>query len=467
MYFLRLAKLRPAAASAAEEAWTDFEVAGEKVQHKPRVLDIRQGELCWVVGTVYMHMPLKPNILEDISKDNWISAPRKARKYISPNGLDEVMLEDESGRIRLVGAPLETSMLATGCIIAAMGTETMNGEFEIIDLKLPDLARQPQRWEMQDSEAALTNGHSSKRRKTGDSDYRSSGKVAIISGLGITGDDADKLKLDMLVEYLLGESGGDADQVEVSEISRLIIAGNSTAHTLSEDKEDGEGKHAKKYGYDASTYNPAPTTSLDEFLSMLLPSIPITLLPGETDPANASMPQQPIHPAMLPSCRAYAALPSSPEPGWFDCATNPWEADIDGWRVLGNGGQPVNDIYKYVYGEDRIDMMEHMLRWRCGAPTAPDTLCKYRLIAVQLQLLITSSGCYPYQEEEPFVIEETPHVFFVGNQPTFDTAVIEGPSGQVVRLIAVPAFNESAELVLLDMETLEAKSVKIDLAEDI
>lgn len=27
------------------------------------------GELCWVTGTVYMDMPLKPNVLDDISKD--------------------------------------------------------------------------------------------------------------------------------------------------------------------------------------------------------------------------------------------------------------------------------------------------------------------------------------------------------------------------------------------------------------
>lgn len=30
---------------------------------------MRQGELCWVAGTVYMDMPMKPNILEDVSKD--------------------------------------------------------------------------------------------------------------------------------------------------------------------------------------------------------------------------------------------------------------------------------------------------------------------------------------------------------------------------------------------------------------
>lgn len=34
-----------------------------------RVLDVRQGELCWVTGTVYMDLPLKPNILEDLTKE--------------------------------------------------------------------------------------------------------------------------------------------------------------------------------------------------------------------------------------------------------------------------------------------------------------------------------------------------------------------------------------------------------------
>lgn len=34
-----------------------------------RVLDVRQGELCWVAGTIYMDMPLKPNILDDLTKD--------------------------------------------------------------------------------------------------------------------------------------------------------------------------------------------------------------------------------------------------------------------------------------------------------------------------------------------------------------------------------------------------------------
>lgn len=44
-------------------------MGGEKVRKVDRVLDVRQGELCWVAGTIYMDMPLKPNILDDISKD--------------------------------------------------------------------------------------------------------------------------------------------------------------------------------------------------------------------------------------------------------------------------------------------------------------------------------------------------------------------------------------------------------------
>ena len=288
------------------------------------------------------------------------------------------MLEDESGRLRLIGSPLQTSMLVTGCIIAVMGTENSNGDFEIVDLKVPDLPRQPQRWERDDSAAVLTNGKSGKRKHDSGLKRVSGGKVAIVSGLGISGDEADSLSLDLLMEYLLGEAGGASDKQEVSKISRLIIAGNALAEAspLAPRDELSGKKASKKYGYDSSAYNPAPTAHLDNFLATLLPSIPITLLPGDSDPANVSLPQQPIHPAMLPHSRTYSANPGSNESGWFDSTTNPWEADINGWRMMGTGGQPIDDVFKYVEGDERLEMMENVLRWRCIAPTAPDTLCK-------------------------------------------------------------------------------------------
>lgn len=72
-------------------------------------------------------------------------------------------------------------------------------------------------------------------------------------------------------------------------------------------------------------------------------------------------------------------------------------------------------------------------------------------------------GCYPYQEKDQFVIEECPHVYFVGSQPRFETNVIEGPDGQAVRLIAVPKFKETGELVLLDVETLDVECIQFEL----
>lgn len=88
MYFLRLAKLKPAAEKVAAEAWAGFEIGGEEATKVERVLDVRQGELCWVTGTIYMDMALKPNILDDISKDvSLITAGKCSRLTCDSIGL--------------------------------------------------------------------------------------------------------------------------------------------------------------------------------------------------------------------------------------------------------------------------------------------------------------------------------------------------------------------------------------------
>jgi DNA polymerase delta subunit 2 len=302
-----------------------------------------------------------------------------------------IMLEDESGRLRLTGSPLLGEMLVTGCIIAAMGTENANGDFEVVDIKVPDLPPQLERWHT--SGAPDNNEAAPKKRKTEDEDVDmdkpingKGNKIAIVSGLGFSGTDAENsLEIDLLMEYLLGEALDPATQESVSQISRLIIAGNSVAfdeENAINESSDSKKSH-KKYGYDSSAYNPTPTMLLDNFLATLLPSMPITLIPGYSDPANVSLPQQPIHSAMFPQARAYGSIPptegESVKPGWLDAVTNPWEGEVEGWKVLGTGGQNVDDVFKYVESDDRLSMMEAMCRWRCCAPTAPDTLCKCSL----------------------------------------------------------------------------------------
>lgn len=317
------------------------------------------------------------------------------------------MLEDESGRLRLIGSKLESSLLVTGTIIAALGTENSNGDFEVIDIKVPNLPDQPRRWERDQED-----GKDGEEKKT-------SKKIAFLSGLGITGSSGDSIKLSLLTDYLLGFSGDPAAEVDSDDsspspmqISRLIIAGNSLGDGTATDQdafgasEDAVTKKrkppTKKYGYDASSYNASPITRLDSFLSEILPSIPVTLMPGEQDPANYSLPQQQIHRAMFQRARAYCSesrpgidAPEA-EPGWFDNVTNPWEGDVEGWRLWGCAGQNVDDVLRYVdpgidqengergkddnENEARLHIMEAMLRWRCAVPTAPDTLCKNSLL---------------------------------------------------------------------------------------
>ena len=80
-------------------------------------------------------------------------------------------------------------------------------------------------------------------------------------------------------------------------------------------------------------------------------------------------------------------------------------------------------------------------------------------------------------------MSECPHVFFVGNQPKFDTAVVSQslPSTTQqssrttedeeqaeettaeVRLITIPRFKETGQIVLLDLDTLVPEMVQFDL----
>jgi DNA polymerase delta subunit 2 len=89
-----------------------------------------------------------------------------------------------------------------------------------------------------------------------------------------------------------------------------------------------------------------------------------------------------------------------------------------------------------------------------------------RISASKRSLANPHSGCYPFQDKDQFVIEECPHVYFVGNQPRYDTTVIDGPAGQHVRLVTIPKFHATGELVLLDVETLEVEIVKFDVHEE-
>lgn len=424
--------------------------------------------LCWITGTIYLDMTLKPNILDDIANDYSIAAPPPRERYTSAHtGEDQVMLEDESGRLRLTGPALKEHILVTGVIVSVMGTENKDGEFEVIDLRVAGLAPQPPRYSLE----AQPPPPETPPPPT---------KIALVSGLQLIGETGATLSYDLLLEFLLGESASLSLQTLASQISRLVILGNSLAESnplgIRDDpfappnpsKKSAITAAAKRYGYDASTYNPGPTSHLDTLLSSLLPSLPVTIIPGDSDPANVSIPQQPLHQALFTRSRAYADPPNpnaanapsgtyqgkkpklpTPTQYPFHPTTNPAYACIHGHLCLFTAGQPTADIMKYMPIDDEIttlDLMEATLQWRLIAPTAPDTL-----------------WCYPYQSRDPFVVGESkcPALYAVGNTEAFGTRIVRGDEGQNVRCVSVPEFRRTGEVVIVDLEDWSVQVVRI------
>ena len=106
---------------------------------------------------------------------------------------------------------------------------------------------------------------------------------------------------------------------------------------------------------------------------------------------------------------------------------------------------------RYSELEDRCGILESLLRWRHLIPTAPDTL-----------------AAYPYNQDDPFILDQAPHVLFAGNQPAFATRLVQGAApGQVVRVVAVPRFAASGCVVLVNLATLACHPIKFDAAMDV
>lgn len=114
-------------------------------------------------------------------------------------------------------------------IAAVLGLETPTGEFEVVDICTAGLAPNP-----------------SQDLKVMDVDSAPDEWVGIISGLDIGSLSPADAQIQMLIEYLSGEGGGPDDQAAASNVSRLIIAGNSFAPFLAAGADPEETPEDKK-----------------------------------------------------------------------------------------------------------------------------------------------------------------------------------------------------------------------------
>jgi len=446
IYFVRLRLLKQCIEKEAAKKWKDIPGSPKLV---PRVLDVIRGQLCLIIGTVYMDMPLKPNVLEDIGRDHTIPAPPPPEKIHSQD--DRIMLEDESGRIRLIGKILEDTQFVTGVIVGVLGAETSSGDFEAIDLCFPGMA--PQAGENDRMDSDDISGTPTDSDTGAGNEY-----VAFISGLDIGSSPASEAQTQVLADYLTGACGDFDGQRFASQISRLVVLGNSLAPlgpTGDEEKEK-EDRKSRRHGNDVS-FSPHPVQNLSAHLHDLSQSLAIHILPGESDPSGTILPQQPLPRAMLGDASSFAS---------FSCETNPTYirlspgAQGDGnldltalsssgitsiRTILATSGQPLNDMCKYVptAATTRLDLAEATLKWRHIAPTAPDTL-----------------WCHPFFTTDPFIISETPDIYAIGCQPRFATRLVKDGKRRS-RVILVPSFAQTGVLVLVGLKSLDVRIVRL------
>ena len=189
-----------------------------------------------------------------------------------------------------------------------------------------------------------------------------------------------------------------------------------------------------KFGAEYAPFDLTPIKKLDEILYQLATSIPVDLMPGDMDPSSTTLPQQPFNRGLFPYTKSFDS---------FSTVTNPYGFSIDGTSFLGSCGQNIDDVYRYSSLEERLDVAESLLTWGHMTPTAPDTL-----------------WCFPFKDTDPFILNSRPHVFFAGNQPKFESRLVQGDNG-VTRIVLIPGFEESGCVCMVNMRTLDVEVVDI------
>ena len=55
-------------------------------------------------------------------------------------------------------------------------------------------------------------------------------------------------------------------------------------------------------------------------------------------------------------------------------------------------------------------------------------------------------------------------MYAVGNQPAFESELMTGPSGGVTRVVLVPKFSETGQVVLVNTASLAVQTIRFDVA---
>lgn len=368
-------------------------VLSQAIEKEQDISTLDPISLCWSIGTTYTEMKYKPDILNQVSQDLY-GLPERPNNYVYSEDNDdsedenrEVLFEDESGRIilKFEHSNIDKEILVTGVSIAILGYVDGNNDLQVIDYcfppKLQPAVNQQNR--QQDS------------------------KILLLSGLDLC-QNTDIDKLSNLQAYLSGAISSSSDFS-----NNLVILGDSLL-----------------------SYN--NLTIFNEFLTTIIKSKTITLIPSLNDPSERLLPQKPINVKLfdrLIQLNASAVLSLQTNPTYWDK-----------FKVFLEAGDSINDIVKYGNYDntnDRVKIMQNFIKWQNLAPTAPDTL---NMPSFDIN-----------GSDDPFILkEEYPRALILGNQPSFIQSSYEN-----VELIGVPKFSTTGQLLQLDLNNFDHKLIQL------
>ena len=355
------------------------------------------------------------------------------------NDKDTLVLEDESGRVELAG-DIDIDSLATGVVVAVEGVVGHTGIMTVSKVHFPDMVPQdPVEESVSDDDVS----------------------ILLISGLDCGGADGSiSLKRELLVDYLTGHFAAQ----QGANVARVVIAGGGCTKPIKPENlmPYGSWSNNKKKVTEDTSNATLPMRELDLFLGELCAGgIPVDYIPGLHDPTNANWPQKPLHSCLLPNAECFVNMLSR--------CPNPYEAKMGGKCFLGSDGLNISDLRRFITKkitsemEDEVDdegntieptaetvemtpleALECSLKFNHMAPTGPDSL-----------------PTFPFKKEDgdPFVLENTPHVYFAGNCEEFETKLVES-EGATTRLVCIPSFAETGQAILMNLKSLDCTVIE-------
>ena len=336
------------------------------------------------IGIVFVESQLKANVLSDLANQLDLSREIKDKMNIF-NGEHKIRLENEQGSSFLLFD--DEPFLPSGVVVAIRGS-MVGSAIRVKEIIYP-------------------------RCEASKSVKSSPGKAMIVSGLEISNNPKNIMNLDLLTMHLMNDNS----------ITDLIILGNSLAMSAP----SVESK--RKFGEEVQKFDLNPTELMSLRLSKLSKAVKVHLIPGEFDPTNEMLPQQPFSRHVFDQSAGVIMQ------------TNPFEFTLNGLTFIGESGQSLDDLKRY--GSNDITSMEvgeAMLNFNHLAPTSPDTL-----------------GCYPFIDDDPFIIRQLPNVLLLGNQEKLEVK----QWNDSVKIMVLPRFCDGGEAVVLDLFDMSHKRVSM------